>query len=130
MTTGIKYLLIGLGAALGAAVRWLCETIIGKAISDPFAILCVNVAGCFIIAAVSAMVMKKRMSQAGNKFLTTGFCGGLTTFSSFASGIESLMSTNHLLVAFCYVVLNMILGLMAVAFGFYVMLGNDKQEER
>lgn len=130
MKTGIKYLLIGCGAALGAAIRWLCEVYIGKAVSDPFAILCVNVVGCYIIALVSALATKQRISQEWNKFLTTGFCGGLTTFSSFASGMYDLITGGHTFIVLCYIFFNLVIGLCAVALGFYTILGKGTKQER
>ena len=69
--TGARYL-IGLGTirALGAAFPW--------------GTLCVNVLGCFLIAGVMRAASVQPWISPDLRFaLTTGFLGGLTTYSSF-----------------------------------------------
>ncbi len=50
------------------------------------------------------------------------FCGGLTTFSSFADGIVNLFDASQVAVGLLYIVLNMLLGLLAVYLGLKVIL--------
>jgi fluoride exporter len=69
--TGTRYL-VGLGAArsLGAGL--------------PYGTLIVNVVGCFLIAAISQLAISTTLiSPTLRLTLTTGFMGGLTTYSSF-----------------------------------------------
>lgn len=71
------------------------------------------------------MGIKKLVSPKWNKFVTTGFCGGLTTFSSFAQGITALFMAGHVWVGIIYIFANMLLGLCAVYFGIYLVMGKE-----
>jgi fluoride exporter len=81
-----RVLLIGLAGALGTLARYGVNVWAGKAIGTgfPYGTLIVNVVGCFLIALVSQMAMSTTMiSPTVRLTLTTGFMGGLTTYSSF-----------------------------------------------
>jgi CrcB protein len=69
--TGTRYL-IGLGAG-----RWLGATF-------PWGTMIVNLLGCFLIAAIMHVALTTTLVSPTLRFaLTTGFMGGLTTYSSF-----------------------------------------------
>ena len=113
MKKSTELLLVGCGCFFGGALRYVCETLIGPSVSEAFAILVVNVSGCFL---------KKTLSAEFGKLASTGFCGGLTTFSSFADGIVNLFDASQVAVGLLYIVLNMLLGLLAVYLGLKVIL--------
>ena len=71
-------LLVALGAAVGAPVRY----VIAHALDDrmPWGTLSVNVVGSFLLGMFSALAP----SESTFALLGTGFCGGLTTYSAFA----------------------------------------------
>lgn len=117
--------LVGIGCFFGGALRYVCETLIGPSVSEAFAILVVNVCGCFLIGLISAGLFKKNLSAEFGKLTSTGFCGGLTTFSSFADGIVNLFDATHVLVGLGYIAANMLLGLLAVYLGLKVVLHTD-----
>jgi len=81
-----RVLLIGLAGALGTIARYLvglgARAAFGAAF--PYGTLIVNVAGCFLIALVSQLAISTDLvSPTLRLTLTTGFMGGLTTYSSF-----------------------------------------------
>lgn len=77
---------IGL-VAIGAGFGGLCRAYIRKKYTHtsmfPLGTLFANVLGCFMIGLILALVVDKRLDQEMNVLLATGFCGGLTTFSTF-----------------------------------------------
>lgn len=81
-----KLLLIGLAGALGTVTRYLIGLWAGKTLGAgfPYGTLIVNVVGCFLIAAITHVALSTTLvSPALRLTLTTGFMGGLTTYSSF-----------------------------------------------
>jgi CrcB protein len=70
-------LAVGAGGALGACARYAAGTLLRSAGRDTLA---VNVAGSFLLGAVAAAGVDGAAAFA----LGTGFCGALTTFSSFS----------------------------------------------
>jgi CrcB protein len=81
-----RLLLIGLAGALGTLARhgvglW-ARSALGT--TFPYGTLIVNVVGCFLIALVSELAISTTLiSPTLRLTLTTGFMGGLTTYSSF-----------------------------------------------
>jgi CrcB protein len=81
-----RLLLIGLAGALGTCTRYLIGLGAGRVFGTgfPFGTLIVNVAGCFLIAAITHVALTTELiSPTLRLTLTTGFMGGLTTYSSF-----------------------------------------------
>lgn len=122
MKKSTELLLVGCGCFFGGALRYVCKTLIGPSVSEAFAILVVNVSGCFLIGLISAGLFKKTLSAEFGKLASTGFCSGLTTFSSFADGTVNLFDASQVAVGLLYIVLNMLLGLLAVYLGLKVIL--------
>jgi fluoride exporter len=87
-----RLLLICLAGALGTGTRYL----IGVWASErwgsafPYGTLVVNVLGCFLMGAVLETALSTGASANLRLTLTTGFLGGLTTYSAFASETVSL----------------------------------------
>jgi CrcB protein len=81
-----RVLLIGLAGALGTLLRYGIGLWAGKAIGAdfPYGTFIVNVLGCFLLAFVSQIALSTSLlSPTLRLTLTTGFMGGLTTYSSF-----------------------------------------------
>jgi fluoride exporter len=81
-----RLLLIGLAGALGTCTRYLVGLGAGRVLGTgfPFGTLIVNLIGCFLIAAVTEVALTTELiSPTLRLTLTTGFMGGLTTYSSF-----------------------------------------------
>ena len=81
-----KLLLIALGAALGANLRYAVS--VGAAqrwgAAFPYGTLIINVSGSLLIGVVLALAARTGLGAPWRLLLVTGFLGGYTTFSSFA----------------------------------------------
>src|SRR5690349_23792909 len=87
-------LLIGAGGFLGSVARYLTQQGIGKILplTFPYGTFIVNLAGCFLIGVLYGISDRSNfMSTEWRLFLTTGFCGGFTTFSTFSMEAYSLV---------------------------------------
>jgi CrcB protein len=81
-----RLVFICLAGALGTGTRYLVGLGAGRLLGSafPFGTLIVNVIGCFLIAAVTHVALTTELiSPTLRLTLTTGFMGGLTTYSSF-----------------------------------------------
>ena len=78
---------ISLGASLGALLRWVLGTSLNSYFPEiPPGTLAANLIGGYIIGlAVAFFASWSGLSPEWRLFVITGFCGGLTTFSTFSS---------------------------------------------
>ena len=114
---------IAIGAALGGVARYYLGTAIQvRADTDfPVGTLVINVLGSFIVGVVLRLALSPdMMSETTRLFLTTGFCGGFTTFSAFSAEAVALMQQQRFGRAAAYVGLSVALALGATAAGFVI----------
>lgn len=120
-----SFFLVGLGGAIGSMARYGIGVWMGRHISHPypFATFTVNVLGCFIIGLLAGYGQKNNMMQ-GDWWLVlaTGFCGGFTTFSSFAMENTGLLRTGNNSIAWLYIGLSILAGLMVCRAGTWIMM--------
>lgn len=90
MTAG-GFAAVGIGAALGAWLRWGLSLALNAVLPTlPLGTLVSNLSGGFMIgAAVAYFGLHADLSPAWRLFIVTGFLGGLTTFSTFSA--ESML---------------------------------------
>ena len=108
-------IIVGIGGFIGTILRYLLTFYVHKATDSIFPIgtLIVNLLGCFIIGIVIGLFEKGSLvSPEFRLFLTVGFCGGLTTFSTFSSDIVNLLSDLEIFYFTIYLALSVILGLL------------------
>ncbi|MEO9871749.1 fluoride efflux transporter FluC [Ekhidna sp.] len=89
-------LIVGLGGFLGTIARYGVSLATIKFLSDKLysGTLLVNLTGCLAIGLLSGIFIKQQNQLA--LFLMVGFCGGFTTFSSFAlDGMKLLKAGMH-----------------------------------
>jgi len=106
------YLLVSLGAVVGASARWAVGEALGSAPGDfPWATLLVNLLGCLLAGlAVRALVPGSDRWLA----VVTGVLGGLTTFSAFAVETRALLDAGHPGQALAYVAVSVVGGMAAI----------------
>ena len=113
-------LIIALGGALGSVARFMLSKLISESstTSFPLSTLVVNVLGCLIIGFVYALFdNKENASVALKQFLTIGFCGGFTTFSTFSNESFNLYQLQHFTQLVLYITASVVLGFLAIALG-------------
>lgn len=89
----ISFLVIGIGAAFGAWMRWVLGLWLNPLFpSVPMGTLAANLIGGYLVgAAVAVFHLNVELSPELRLFLITGFLGGLTTFSSFSAEVVALV---------------------------------------
>jgi len=81
-----RFLLVCCGGAAGTGVRYLIGVWAGRRLGPafPYGTLIVNLAGCFLLSLVMHLALGLASFPANLRLaLTTGFMGGLTTYSTF-----------------------------------------------
>lgn len=117
-------LIVGTGGFLGSVSRYLVSLVVQKNIdsSFPLGTMLVNIIGSFIIGVIYALSEQSEvLSPEWRTFLAVGFCGGFTTFSSFAYENFSMLSLQEFLFSSLYIGLSLILGLIAVYLGVVIV---------
>jgi CrcB protein len=116
-----SYLLIALFGAFGTVARFSVVQITPKIFQSTFPIgtLVVNLLGCFLIGLFSGILDAKFISIDENfkNYITIGFLGGFTTFSSFSQDFFNLVNNSNYLLAFIYIFISVFFGLLMFYLG-------------
>lgn len=121
---GQTILAIGSGAFLGAVFRAYLNGVVNHHLPHtlPFGTLSVNLLGSFIIGVLFAYFSySSGVSVATKSFLTTGFLGGLTTYSTFAMETVFLLGGGNIVMAMVNMALNTFGTVAMAASGYYLV---------
>ena len=116
-------LIIAFGGGLGSILRYCTSVLVSKYWSSnfPLATFIVNSIGCLLIGFIIGLLEKNQLSDSRLKwFLVTGICGGLTTFSAFGMENYNLFQNNNSLLAFVYIAMSIVIGLLAIWLGIFL----------
>lgn len=108
---------------MGSILRYLTTVLANRLFATvfPLGTFAVNIAGCLIIGLVLGYLDRQQLVNSDLKWLlATGFCGGYTTFSAFASENLNLFQQGHAFTAFAYIAASVVLGILAVWLGFFL----------
>lgn len=115
-----------IGSGLGGVCRYLLSGLVdrltdsapGYAAIFPWGTFAVNIIGCFIIGLVYGLIANRVEMSPGTKLLlTTGFCGGLTTFSTFSHENLILFQGGNMPVLLIYAAASLLTGIAAAWLG-------------
>lgn len=97
------YLVVALGGALGAVLRWLLGETVPDGGGFPWTTIVINVSGTLVLALLPALraVRRRPVLVAG---LGPGLCGGYTTLSAYSEQTRALIDAGHAATAASYVV--------------------------
>ena len=117
-------ILVGIGGLAGSILRYLITLFFARQAGSafPYGTLVVNLTGCFLIGLIFALSEKGDvLSPEWRILLTTGFCGGFTTFSTFSYESIRLMQDGEVLFVSLYVGISVIVGLLATWLGMLII---------
>lgn len=91
-------LAVSLGAALGALLRWMLGLKLNTLLpSMPPGTVVANLVGGYVIgAAIAFFANTPGVAPEWRLLIITGFCGGLTTFSTFSAEVVVLLQQGRL----------------------------------
>ncbi|GAB4031408.1 fluoride efflux transporter CrcB [Spirosoma gilvum] len=112
--------LVFVGGGVGSLFRYYAGRLIPATLTGtpfPNAILLVNVLASFVLGAVVGWVINRSAGEEARLLIGVGFCGGLSTFSSFSYDTVVLLQNGRFTAALLNIGLNVLLCLMASASG-------------
>lgn len=117
-----QLILVFLGGGTGSILRYLISKALNNTIPNFYlGTFLVNIIGCFLIGFTFGLTAKNELlTQNQAILLTTGFCGGFTTFSAFALEQHTFLKHGDFLNFTVYTTASILLGILAVVFGFWV----------
>lgn len=113
---------IFLGGGTGSVLRYCIQLIMHERIIPyqfPWATFTVNMIGSFLIGLFYTLSARFNLSLEIRLLLTTGLCGGFTTFSTFSNDGISMLKGGFYGSFILYTLLSILIGLTAVMAGSY-----------
>jgi fluoride exporter len=115
-------IMVFLGGGLGSTFRFLISRALNNSsLTIPYGTLTVNILGSLLLGLILGISLKSgQFSNNTVLFLATGFCGGFTTFSTFAYENQVLLRSGDYLNFGLYTLGSLILGFIAIFLGLYL----------
>lgn len=106
--------LVALGGALGAVLRWCLGETVPDGTGFPWTTFAINVSGSLVLALLPALpAVRRRPALAAG--LGPGLCGGYTTLSAYSEQTRALLAAGDVVTALVYVLATLLACLAVVA---------------
>ncbi|MFD1614806.1 fluoride efflux transporter CrcB [Gelatiniphilus marinus] len=118
-----QLVLVFVGGGLGSMLRF----IIGKYLNStetgiPYGTFAANIIGSLLIGIILGLAAKNNsLSQSQTLLLATGFCGGFTTFSTFAYENHVFLKSGDFTSFALYTIASFAIGFLAVFLGLFLV---------
>lgn len=119
----ISFVYVFIGAGFGGSLRYFLSVFLADKISVvfPYGTLAANLLGSLIIGIFIFSIADKELVTSNIRLLVAvGFCGGLTTFSSFSYETLNLFRDSQYLLGFLNIAFNLVLSFIGVLIGFLI----------
>jgi CrcB protein len=112
------YFFVFAGGGVGSILRFMMSKLVNPyAISFPVATLISNLFSCFLLGFFVVMAKNKFMEYPVPPLLIVGFCGGLSTFSSFSFETYQLIQQSNYFYAGINILLSILICILAIYVG-------------
>lgn len=118
-----QLLLVFLGGGIGSVLRFILGKYLNSAESGiPYGTFAANILGSLLIGIILGMAVKQNtLTENQILFLATGFCGGFTTFSTFAYENHLFLKSGDFTSFAIYTIASFVIGFLAVFAGIFLV---------
>ena len=118
-----QLLYVFVGGGIGSVLRYLISKHLNSFESGiPYGTFLANIVGSLFIGIILGLAAKNNaLTNNQTLFLATGFCGGFTTFSTFAYENHVFLKSGDFTTFAIYTIASFIIGFLAVFFGMYLV---------
>lgn len=117
-------LFVGAGSFFGGAMRYLLFLLMKNMYGQgfPWGTLTVNLLGCFVFGIIFALFSKYyTIDSPWCSLLTTGICGGFTTFSTFANESVQMLQNGNIGGFIGYTMTSIVVGMSLIVLGYWIV---------
>lgn len=118
-----QLLLVFLGGGVGSVLRFIFGKYLNSSETGiPYGTFAANIIGSLLIGVILGLAAKNStLTNNQILFLATGFCGGFTTFSTFAYENHVFLKSGDFVSFALYTIGSFVIGFLAVFLGMYLV---------